>query len=430
MKCFIISPIGVKSSPTRKKADDLLNFVIVPVLENLNNEFDLQPIRADDISTPGMITTQIINHILDDDLVIADLSDHNPNVFYELALRHAFRKPVIQLIEDGQNLPFDVMGMRTIPYKLELEWVTSVQNKLKEAIRESLSKDAQIESPVTIAAKLEKLIDNNNNNAFITLINNISEKLDGMQKLVCKAEDYKETVPPLVQDKIEGILSSYSNEIDLLKSVKCSGITGIFKRRESAIKAFDRALDEEQKEIIIIGSSLKGLLQKEDYSEIREKIQFKIQKADTSIKFLLTHPIVADFRASQENRRLGEIGNEILESLRILNSWGTKPENVKLYLGTPTCFAIKTSRQMLINPYPYISVSFDSPCLHLEYESAKRIENSGYFFDEFNSRHFGAWDSDLSIKIKDFSQTINHIQSNLTNYSQMVNTIIDEGKKI
>ena len=85
------------------------------------------------------------------------------------------------------------------------------------------------------------------------------------------------------------------------------------------------------------------------------------------IKYLLTHPIVADLRASQENRRPTEIGLEILRSLEVLKSWGTDCANVRLYLGTPTCFAIKTTRQMLLNPYPYVSVSFDSPCLTLEY---------------------------------------------------------------
>jgi len=51
-------------------------------------------IRADKISEPGIITTQIIGHIVDAELVIADLTDKNPNVFYELAIRHAIRNPI------------------------------------------------------------------------------------------------------------------------------------------------------------------------------------------------------------------------------------------------------------------------------------------------------------------------------------------------
>jgi len=380
-----------------------------------------------------MITTKIIDHIINAKLVIADLSGHNPNVFYELALRHATNKPVIQLLEEGQKLPFDVTGISTIFYNLnDLKSFKKTEEQLKNAIISSLKPDATIVSPVAVAIIIDDIINGEKSKDALTIqsLLEISKKIDNMESRMCRTEDYKESIPPLVQDKIVGILNSYSNEINLLKSIKFAGVTEIFKRRETAIKAFSRALDEESKEIVIIGSSLKGLLQKEEYSEIREKIKFKTKGAYTIVKFLLTHPVVADFRASQENRKEGDIGNEILESLNILNDWGIDPKNVRLYLGTPTCFAIKTSRQMLINPYPYISVSFDSPCLHLEYASAKNAENSGYFFDEFNSRHFGAWDSDLSIKIKDFSRTINHIKNNLSNYSRMVNTIIEEGKKI
>lgn len=431
--CFIISPIGEKDTPTRKRADDLLDCLINPILK----EFKIESIRADKISSPGMITTQVITHILNDKLVIADLSDHNPNVYYELALRHAFRKPVIQLIEEGQKIPFDVMGIRTISYNLNNpRLLREAEEKLKNAICSSFTNETKIESPVTIAARIEDLTksDKSENIAiFQTLIEHtslINRKLDNMESRVCRTEDYKEAIPPLIKDKLEDIFKSYSNEISLLKSVKFAGVTGIFKRRETAIKSFSRALDEENKEIIIIGSSLKGLLQKEEYSEIREKIKFKAQNAFVSVKFLLTHPIVADFRASQENRSAGQIGKEIVDSLIILRDWGIKPENVRLYLGTPTCFAIKTSRQMLINPYPYISVSFDSPCLHLEYTLEKGAESPGYFYDEFNSRHFSAWESDLSVHIHDFTRTIDHILNNLLHYSQKVNEIIEEGKII
>jgi hypothetical protein len=46
--------------------------------------------------------------------VIADLSFHNPNVFYELALRHAVRKPIVQISRTADRLPFDIGQFRTI----------------------------------------------------------------------------------------------------------------------------------------------------------------------------------------------------------------------------------------------------------------------------------------------------------------------------
>ena len=92
-KCFIICPLGEEHSETRKRSDKLLNHVLEPVL--LRNDYDA--IRADQIPKVGSITTQIINLVVESELVIADLTGSNPNVFYELALRHASRKPYIQL---------------------------------------------------------------------------------------------------------------------------------------------------------------------------------------------------------------------------------------------------------------------------------------------------------------------------------------------
>ena len=58
---------------------------------------------------PGLITAQVIQNLVEWELVIADLSEHNPNVFYELAVRHALKKPIVQLIQAGQKIPFDVI---------------------------------------------------------------------------------------------------------------------------------------------------------------------------------------------------------------------------------------------------------------------------------------------------------------------------------
>mgnify|MGYP003877561775 CR=1 FL=1 len=92
--CFVISPIGAEDSETRRRSDQLYDYIITPVVDVLG----FNPTRADKISESGDITVQIIDHLIKDDLVIADLSEHNPNVFYELAIRHVTNKPVILLM--------------------------------------------------------------------------------------------------------------------------------------------------------------------------------------------------------------------------------------------------------------------------------------------------------------------------------------------
>jgi len=109
-RCFIISPIGTTGSIIRDRSDKLLQYVFKPVCK----EKGFITLRADEIQRAGMITKQIIEELLRADLVIADLSGQNPNVYYELAIRHFVGLPSIQLVSDKEKLPFDVSHVRTI----------------------------------------------------------------------------------------------------------------------------------------------------------------------------------------------------------------------------------------------------------------------------------------------------------------------------
>jgi hypothetical protein len=85
----------------RRRSDQLFLHSISPAAA----ECGYAPVhRADDLGRPGLIATQIMEHLLRSDLVIADLSDHNPNVLYELAVRHFVARPVVQLIVHDQGI--------------------------------------------------------------------------------------------------------------------------------------------------------------------------------------------------------------------------------------------------------------------------------------------------------------------------------------
>lgn len=118
--CFVIMAIGeqivddttVTSASLRSKYDDLIKEAILKARPSL------EVIRADDVSLPGTITTDIITRLMHSNYVVADVTFPNPNVFYELGLRHACRSGTI-IIKDkaGPRVPFDIAHLRYVEYE-------------------------------------------------------------------------------------------------------------------------------------------------------------------------------------------------------------------------------------------------------------------------------------------------------------------------
>jgi hypothetical protein len=147
--CFFVAPIGDEGSDHRRHSDAILAAFIEPAL----GEHKLKVVRADKISKPGMISAQIIEHIVKSRLVVADLSFHNPNVFYELALRHVTGKPTVHVIREADAIPFDVQNFRTI--ELPTGEVYSMLAKLEtckaetaQQIRQALADGVTTANPV------------------------------------------------------------------------------------------------------------------------------------------------------------------------------------------------------------------------------------------------------------------------------------------
>ena len=152
--CFVIAPIGEPGSSTRERSDLVLEHIIQPALD----PYGYKALRADDIDRPGIITTQVIQHVLDAPLVIADLTERNPNVFYELAIRHITRKPFIQITQEGEGIPFDVAATRLIVVDhSHLGRAAEAREKIKAQI-ESLEADPDdLETPISTSLDLQRL---------------------------------------------------------------------------------------------------------------------------------------------------------------------------------------------------------------------------------------------------------------------------------
>jgi hypothetical protein len=152
--CFVICPVGDPLSETRKRSDQVFKHVITPAAEACGYKV----VRADKLGTPGMIGNQIIQHLRDDELVVADLTDHNANVFYELAIRHMVKKPLVQIIAADQRIPFDVAQTRTIPLDYhDLDSAAACREHLQEQIRAVEVDASLVDNPISVAIDLETL---------------------------------------------------------------------------------------------------------------------------------------------------------------------------------------------------------------------------------------------------------------------------------
>lgn len=117
-------------------------FILMPFKEELNDVYYFgirQPLeregfvveRADEIQFVGGIVEKIRKSIEEADLIVAEMTDLNPNVYYEVGLAHALNKPVILITRSIENVPFDLRGMRYIVYKTAIDLV----QKLSKLVR-------------------------------------------------------------------------------------------------------------------------------------------------------------------------------------------------------------------------------------------------------------------------------------------------------
>ncbi len=138
-QCFVVSPIGKNGSEIRRHANCVLRRIVRPAFKG----FGYIPKRIDQSGESGSITQGIIRRIHGSRLCIAILTKLNPNVMYEVGVRHAWDLAIIPLAEEGTELPFDLQDYHTIFYSLESE------KSVKRAIRDLAARVRHIERKLT-----------------------------------------------------------------------------------------------------------------------------------------------------------------------------------------------------------------------------------------------------------------------------------------
>lgn len=152
-KCFVITPIGSVGSSVRRKVEGLIDEVIIPVMKEEQYEVEV----SHRINDSGTMTSAIIERVYNSDLVIANLTGNNPNVMYEVALRHASAKPIIHITENVSELPFDINDQRTIEYTDDMSGALDLRDKLRTMVR-NIDYTILASNPVTDALAKKNLV--------------------------------------------------------------------------------------------------------------------------------------------------------------------------------------------------------------------------------------------------------------------------------
>ncbi|NWG34136.1 MAG: DUF4071 domain-containing protein [Chloroflexi bacterium] len=151
---FVIMPFGKKKGGDGALYD--FNAIYAQLIKPTLEMAGFEAFRADEETTSGDILTDMFQELLLADLCLVDMSIDNANVFYELGIRHAFRKRGIVHIQAGRAyMPFDIFNVRTIPYHITSDGVPDPEflEKDKAAIarvtRDTWASDTDaIHSPV------------------------------------------------------------------------------------------------------------------------------------------------------------------------------------------------------------------------------------------------------------------------------------------
>ncbi|WP_051667817.1 MULTISPECIES: hypothetical protein [unclassified Microbacterium] len=140
--CFIAMPITTHSDTVERFGGDtahwdhVIETIFVPAIEAAG----FVPVRPS-VRGTDLIHGEIIRQLSSADMVLCDLSDHNPNVFFELGVRTSVNKPIALVRDEHTELPFDTSNLNTHRYKSTLNaWDTSSEvEKLKTHIEDSVA---------------------------------------------------------------------------------------------------------------------------------------------------------------------------------------------------------------------------------------------------------------------------------------------------
>lgn len=188
-RCFVITPIGDEKSEIRRHIDGIIDEAIVPAL---GEEYEVRVAHRE--FELGSINDRVIRNIYDSDLVIANLTQLNPNVMFEIGMRYSFGKPALVIAEEGTGLPFDVIDENTLFYINDPKGAAELRKKIGQFVeridygREDYGPIVSTLQKAAMLKNIENGIEDSETKKLFTAVN---DRMDEIEKLVRQIQEPK-----------------------------------------------------------------------------------------------------------------------------------------------------------------------------------------------------------------------------------------------
>lgn len=198
-KCFVISPFGGWH-------DDYYTEIFCPSIKAAG----LEPARADDLFRSSNIVHDIWHLVSSSRVLLADLTGKNPNVFYELGLAHAARKPVLLLTRTLDDVPFDLQSLRIITYDVEHpSWGRLLTENIKQGLKETLESPERSVLPTFL---LETPDDKPRVSPEEARVIRLQQQVDSMQSELRETRRRQRRGPRIAEDDARALLMGFLEE--------------------------------------------------------------------------------------------------------------------------------------------------------------------------------------------------------------------------
>ena len=241
--CFVLMPFGVKLDASGRSID--FNCIYDTIFKPAVSATGLQPVRADEEQAQGFIHKLMYERLLLSEYAIADLTILNANVYYELGVRHVARPSTTIMTMAGQTgLPFDVAGLRALPYSLNAAGApvdaAGASAALVEQLKSCIAREL-VDSPIyqLVEGMRPPPIDRNRTDVFRERVAHFEEIKN---RLADARAGNKIELIEAVEESLGSVSALEPNvAIDLLLSYRS---VGAFEKMLQVVKGMDRTLSQ------------------------------------------------------------------------------------------------------------------------------------------------------------------------------------------